>query len=451
MFENSKNLKNKFIIITFFIYFFLIAGVIGICYTQFYKSVLKTCENIGMEVLEITSTTIENENINFSSNGNISKYTHVIESLKNYTKNVSEIDDIYMYRSKNGNIEKIFDKDSYFLPGLEKQSSYPSFLDNYIDELANGNHIETIKYFKDKNYIMTCSKALFDKEGNYIGQLFVDINLTTTKNKNGGFTGIVFLFSFIYMVVVFTIGMRVVAKRITIPLEKMYEGLKKFEYKNKNDLYKNIENFKSLNIKTNKEIQSLYEMFITTLTKNLEFKNELDEKEIQLEESKIHAETDSLTGVNNKFSLNNKINEYNKKIESNETIEIAVVVADINNLKYVNDNFGHEIGDKYIIGCVKIFEKFFDKKNIYRTGGDEFVILLENVDYFARNINKVNIEEIFEKLNEDKALQPFERYSASIGMSEYKKGESVLDTIKEADKEMYAAKNEFKTKYGSYR
>lgn len=87
------------------------------------------------------------------------------------------------------------------------------------------------------------------------------------------------------------------------------------------------------------------------------------------------AFTDALTQVGNTAA-------YNKKIRHLEVVKvnykaIAIIQFDINNLKTINDNLGHEQGDKLIVDGSGIINKVFGKiGDVYRTGGDEFVAVV---------------------------------------------------------------------------
>ena len=59
-------------------------------------------------------------------------------------------------------------------------------------------------------------------------------------------------------------------------------------------------------------------------------------------------------------------------------------MCDINDLKYMNDNFGHEFGDKYITEACRTICKIFKHSPVYRVGGDEFVVIIENEDFYNR-------------------------------------------------------------------
>ena len=91
-----------------------------------------------------------------------------------------------------------------------------------------------------------------------------------------------------------------------------------------------------------------------------------------VEEMGKAAFTDALTGVGNTAAFNKKINHL--EVVKLNYKSIAIIQFDINNLKTINDNLGHEQGDKLIKDGSAIIYKVFGKiGNVYRTGGDEFV------------------------------------------------------------------------------
>ncbi len=110
------------------------------------------------------------------------------------------------------------------------------------------------------------------------------------------------------------------------------------------------------------------------------------------------AYRDSMTGVKNKTAYDEMAKKIEEKMRT-EQPEFAVIVFDINGLKQVNDNFGHDFGDILIIDCSKLICKSFKRSPVYRIGGDEFVVILENDDLehyqerledFQREIEEAN-------------------------------------------------------------
>jgi diguanylate cyclase (GGDEF)-like protein len=155
---------------------------------------------------------------------------------------------------------------------------------------------------------------------------------------------------------------------------------------------------------------------------------------------------DALTHVKSKAAYNIKVADINQKIARGDA-EFAIVMVDLNNLKTMNDTYGHDNGDKYIIGACQLVCRTYAHSPVYRIGGDEFVAVLENQDY-------INREELFKSLGEafyaariDESREPWERYSAAGGMAVYSgaEGESFEDVFRQADARMYNDKQHMKS------
>lgn len=83
---------------------------------------------------------------------------------------------------------------------------------------------------------------------------------------------------------------------------------------------------------------------------------------------------DALTGVKSRNSYEYEIQQMEKEYVQNRDIRFGMVFCDINNLKAVNDEFGHLKGDDYIGYIAQILTRDLQgAKSIYRMGGDEFL------------------------------------------------------------------------------
>ncbi|MBQ8249873.1 MAG: diguanylate cyclase [Clostridia bacterium] len=91
------------------------------------------------------------------------------------------------------------------------------------------------------------------------------------------------------------------------------------------------------------------------------------------------AYRDSLTGIKNRTAYDEATEELDKKINCANP-SFGVLVADINNLKDTNDKYGHDVGNELIIHTAKILGETFKSSSLFRIGGDEFVVILENRD-----------------------------------------------------------------------
>ena len=96
------------------------------------------------------------------------------------------------------------------------------------------------------------------------------------------------------------------------------------------------------------------------------------------------AYTDSLTGAKSKHSYVEFEAEIDRRIREKEIEEFALFIFDLNNLKHINDEYGHAVGDKYIIKSCDIIRKFLPDVDLYRYGGDEFVAFIEGEKYKER-------------------------------------------------------------------
>ena len=170
--------------------------------------------------------------------------------------------------------------------------------------------------------------------------------------------------------------------------------------------------------------------------------------EVRAKSAKIEAEDmsriayqDALTHVKNKSAYNVKAKELAGQIEK-FSAEFAIVMVDVNFLKRVNDTYGHEYGDKYLIGACEIICEVFKHSPVYRVGGDEFLAVLQGHDYEQRDALMLQLKE--RRGSDDKSLQPWENFSAACGIGVYQLGDSVEQVFQNADEEMYRNKVEMK-------
>lgn len=158
------------------------------------------------------------------------------------------------------------------------------------------------------------------------------------------------------------------------------------------------------------------------------------------------ANHDPLTGVSSRIGFDRKIREIDSLIEKNrETIKFAICEWDCNNLKTINDNYGHEMGDFYIKSCCKNICNLVKHSPVFRTGGDEFVILLQNEDYEHYEELKQTLQDFVSKeIQSNKPI--YEQLSFAFGFAKFNKttDSSFSEVLNKADFEMYKNKKEIK-------
>ena len=96
------------------------------------------------------------------------------------------------------------------------------------------------------------------------------------------------------------------------------------------------------------------------------------------------AYTDALTGAKSKLAFLEISDQLDRGIEDGSIKEMAIALFDVNNLKLINDTYGHDTGDDYIKKAFAIICECFDHSPVFRTGGDEFVAVLRGRDYENR-------------------------------------------------------------------
>ena len=188
------------------------------------------------------------------------------------------------------------------------------------------------------------------------------------------------------------------------------------------------------------------------LTEDLsQVKSDIREKNSQLGRMREVAFRDALAGVGSKAAFN-RISEQLSPLIAEGGIPVSVVMMDVNSLKYVNDNFGHEAGDSYLQGCCRMICDIYKRSPVFRLGGDEFAAVLQNNDYEEREALEAALNRAFEESFARTDRPPWERYSVSAGSADAGPGDTELEQVlKRADGNMYEAKQRFKAEHGSYR
>ena len=186
---------------------------------------------------------------------------------------------------------------------------------------------------------------------------------------------------------------------------------------------------------------------IGTYMKSLEEKNkELVEAQKRIKEANELANRDALTGIRNKNAYDNEAEKLNKKIYYDNFCEFGIAMVDLNNLKVINDSFGHEKGNIAIRKICSLVCRKFAHSPVFRVGGDEFVVILENEDYNKPEVLVKELRREIEAISSKESLEPWERISAAIGWTIYdpKKDKNVESVLKRADALMYENKKEMK-------
>lgn len=162
------------------------------------------------------------------------------------------------------------------------------------------------------------------------------------------------------------------------------------------------------------------------------------------------AFSDILTGLYNRQMLHDELDE--KLMQHDNKFGIALFYIDIDNFKYINDTMGHAFGDEVLVKIGDELKKLlkYHGISIYRIGGDEFVLLLEDYkeEIFVRNYAKKILNHIKKTIEIDGRIF---NLSASIGISLFPTdGENTMELLRNADTAMYKVKGNGKNGFRFY-
>ncbi|MBN2540714.1 MAG: sensor domain-containing diguanylate cyclase [Bacilli bacterium] len=203
------------------------------------------------------------------------------------------------------------------------------------------------------------------------------------------------------------------------------ESATEFEYiiKQKNNIIKTY----SVRTSTVTFNQKMIICYIRDVTKDKKY----------IEELKILSFTDQLTKLHNRQYMEEQLFELRKS----ENYPISIISADLDGLKEVNDSLGHQAGDELLRRFAAILKESHDKdEEIFRIGGDEFIIIATNTDEKAA---ETLVHHINHRITSHNSLpSSLLKISVSIGFSTSLESSSNLSTMLAlADKEMYRVKN----------
>ena len=148
------------------------------------------------------------------------------------------------------------------------------------------------------------------------------------------------------------------------------------------------------------------------------------------------ATVDPLTGVKNRRSMDAELDAAAASAERTG-ISHALVILDIDHFKRINDEFGHTVGDEVLVDLIALLEQNTRRSDqLFRFGGEEFVLLLAGVDGDGLKAVLNNLQQTLRKY----LKSPGGPVTASFGVAILRHGESVGSWLSRADDALYQAK-----------
>ena len=170
-----------------------------------------------------------------------------------------------------------------------------------------------------------------------------------------------------------------------------------------------------------KELLELTAFFLGAEIANYQLLQRLDEM----------SRIDALTGLNNHNAMIQVLKEFMAACDNDP---FGVVNLDLNGLKQVNDMDGHDAGDRLLVHAGELLRRNFSEKDIYRGGGDEFIVI-------ANKIDREDFDRKVEKLRAD--AEESTDVSIAIGSFWSDGSVDIVTAFRKADQIMYADKREY--------
>ena len=335
-----------------------------------------------------------------------------------YTTMAEEVDSIQFYN--NGYA---------FLSGTDGKLFYHPHID--VTESVSGNEYEIPFSMSGDSSFVRYEYNGEKKEAVWLPlsngmRLIVSVPESETEGDWQGLVTNIALSSIIVLVIA-SLFLMLYTRRITKPLEQLTEAAERVDmgnydavlpYDEDDELGRLTRSFKKLSGNVEAHISDLNEQVFI----------------------------DALTHVKNKCAFEKMAKELQEQIDDEAlTAQFAIGAFDCDNLKVINDRYGHDKGDAYLNAACAAISDVFKHSPVFRMGGDEFAVILKKDDY--QNLEA--LEELFDKVVEKvngSAREPWEYVSISKGFAVFNaaKDRTVTEVLQRADKLMYENKRERK-------
>ena len=421
----KSSLRTKILLILMLSSLFIAASIASISYRIFEQACVGVQIKIGDGLATIAASEINPAQFDNYSAEDFSAFEEEFLSIRNSNPDVINL-----------RVEKFSAEGRRVIFNAGINSPPDDNILPYLDDLLASKPIAPI--IADDR--LTIYKPVYDESGKAQCYVAIEMSLDLISHYGRTFTAkVLALFSGCF-VFVFVIGLRFVENNIVLPVNTMAYCAQNFAYDSNEICAQNVEKIERLKIHTGDEIENLYAALVKTTQDVLTYFEKLRRAKRQVAEMDKLAHRDSLTGIKNKAAYDEATARLDKKIP--DGAEFCIVMIDVNYLKRVNDTYGHERGNEYLINAARLICAVFGEEHVYRIGGDEFVTIIagEKVSlckYFAEQFKA----EMARK-NANKLLEPWEKVSAAVGVAFFEpdKDKTVDEVFKRADKEMYANK-----------
>lgn len=232
-------------------------------------------------------------------------------------------------------------------------------------------------------------------------------------------------------------------RNITGPIRKLERSAVGFADRSHGQRDVEALSFEAPRIEADNEIRALSDAVVKMTEDIREYVSEIATVETRAANMQELATRDALTGIRNKTAYDNEVRRVEAGIAEGDK-KVGLAIVDLNFLKQVNDDYGHDKGDEAIKELCHLVCVVFAHSPVFRIGGDEFVVVLRGGDYEHCDELVGRFEAELAARAGDDGLEPWKRISAAVGVAFFDEDldEGVDDLFRRADRVMYARKEQ---------
>ena len=388
---------------------------------------------------------------NYSSIEQTKEYTSLRNALRKM-QDVSHVECLYITWPDLATGRLIYLVDGAYVDNWQPGTLEPLYDSDFKTDGDISSGFDILSGTDDEGgHIVTAAMPICDSYGQIIAYAGLDYCIDDIIIQQRRFTmGVILIIAFLAVLASY-ISIKLVDRSIVKPINSLSAAAAEY-YREAGSSEGPFHRFADLDIHTGDEIETLAGSIAKMesdmndhIANLLSTRNELSSTKEFAEKMEEDAFKDPLTSVRNKRALDAAITNLRADITQN-VAKFGIAVIDLNDLKLINDTYGHDRGDDAIRKICSIICEVFRHSPVYRFGGDEFVVLLRNRD--LENVRDLiaSFRAETEALQNDPDTQPWERVSAAFGYAVFDP-ESDRDTesvFERADKAMYMDKRKTK-------
>ncbi len=412
--------------------------IILIGHRIYYKQIVEQYEKKGTVLINTAAKDVDWDKIDYymETLEEDEEYNKTLESMRLLSEGAGATY-LYVFVPDENGSTYIFDTDNtdnrcelgYYMEW------YDSF-NKYRKQLAAGKPFGPIASDEEYGELLSIYLPFYNSDKQFVGYLGVDYSMEHIMSQQREFTIELIIASLIISVFMTLAFIKLFRHMVLDPIDKISFAAKRFAIIDDDGAEANS-SIESLEINTNDELQTLAETI-----KSMDNKIQEYIENLQIVTQK--AETDSLTGLSNRLTFVQRVKNY---LTNTDNCERSIfLMIDIDYFKRINDNWGHDIGDKVIKEFADVIKaNFCNTDFVARMGGDEFTVFSMG-NWSEKDIQK-RVESIRKGIKSIDVIDDYE-ITASIGIA------LAADNVKsyrryytESDIALYDAKEAGRNRY----